>query len=130
MKITLQRSTIYLIAALIALFAVFLLISPKTPALGAANEVQATVATTSNDVLGTTASLIYATSTCGARIISTGTSAIMLTFSDAQGAVPTGVNGIWQAASTTVSYSNGTYGCSAVRAFSYTTATTTVVETK
>ena len=66
--------------------------------------------------------IIQATSTytCAARIISTEGSAIMLTFTQAAGQNPTGALGTWQAASTTVAYDSGLYGCNAISAYSYT----------
>lgn len=89
-----------------------------------------TVATTSNPTIGTTASLLFATSTCDARIITTVASPIMLTFSDVQGKVPTGVFGHLQAASTTVVYDSGQYGCNAVRAYGFVSSAITVTETR
>lgn len=90
----------------------------------------ATVATTSQQALTTTASLVFATSTCAARVVSTtGTSGIMLGFSDKQGFVPTGNVGHWQPASTTVAYDSGQYGCGAVRIYSFVAQTITVSET-
>ncbi len=92
--------------------------------------IPASVATTSPAIVGTTASTIFATSTCTARIISTQASPIMLTFGDNQGATPTGGYGNWQAASTTVAYDSGLYGCGAVKAYSYTASTLTLTETR
>lgn len=75
---------------------------------------QASVATTSAATFGPFyAFRLFATSTCAARIITTGDNPIRLTFSDNQAARPTNVFGTLQAASTTVEYDSGIYGCGA-----------------
>lgn len=71
---------------------------------------------------------------CKARIVSTtGGSAIMLVFGDpANGdlssSTVSGTVGHWQAASTTVAYDSGLYGCGRWSAYSYATQTITVSE--
>lgn len=106
-------------------------LSLSTPKAGAASGfLPATIATTSPAVLTTTPSLVFATSSCVARIITTVASPIMLTFSDVQGVVPSAILGHLQPASTTVAYDSGLYGCGAVRAYSFTTATVTVSESR
>lgn len=90
----------------------------------------AQVATTSRAAVTNSASLLFATSSCASRIISTGASAVMLGFSDAQGFAPTGELGLVQLASTTVAYDSGLYGCDAVRIFSYAAQTVTVTESR
>ena len=90
----------------------------------------ATVATSSVDTVGTSASMIAATSTCAARIVSTTASPIMLYFSDFKGQRPTGIAGHQQAASTTVAYDGGIYGCGAVYAYSFTSGPITITETR
>lgn len=92
--------------------------------------VSSKVATTSQTTLGTTAIALFATSTCAARTITTGGFAVMLTFSDVQGPVPTGVFGTLQAASTTVTYDSGQFGCDLVRGYSYATQPITLVESR
>lgn len=89
-------------------------------------------ATSSNPTVTTTASLVFATSSqCSARIVTTpGTSAIMLTFSDNQGKTPTALYGHLQAASTTVAYDSGLYGCGAVKVYSFASQAISVTETK
>lgn len=78
---------------------------------------QATVASsTAEVVLAASAVNIAATSTCAARIISTTQQGIMLTMSDFSGQTPTQTFGLWQAASTTVSYDSGQYGCGLIKA--------------
>lgn len=121
-----------IVVALVALFIAAFSISRTPPTFGSApSGLPATVGTSSLMAVGTTQGIIFATSTCAARIISTpGTSGIMLTFDDSKGAVPTGTLGIWQAASTTVTYDSGQYGCGAVRAFSFAAQNLTVTETR
>ena len=88
-----------------------------------------TIATSTTAVVTNTAALVFATSTCSARVISTsGNSAIMIGFAERVGFVPNGLQGIWQAASTTVAYDGSQYGCGAVRIFSYGTQNITVQE--
>lgn len=92
---------------------------------------QATVATSSNPVVNTTASLVVASSTCAARIISTtGTSGIMISFADTSAGAPNGLYGHYQAASSTVAYNSGLYGCGAVRIYSYATQSISVSEAR
>lgn len=91
---------------------------------------QATVASTSAQVVGTTQRLLVATSTCAARIISTRTQPMMLSFGDNQGFVPTATTGILQAASTTVAYDSGLFGCGAMRVISGTVTSDTIVVTE
>jgi hypothetical protein len=89
-----------------------------------------TIATTSVPAVTTTAALVFATSSCAARVITTTASPIMIGFSDVQGFVPTGVQGHLQAASTTVSYDSGLYGCGAVRIYSFVAQSITVSESR
>lgn len=77
--------------------------------------------------VATTQSLLFATSTCSARVITTTTGAVMLHFSDIQGKVPTAIAGHLQLASTTVTYDSGQYGCDAVRVISASAATVVTV---
>lgn len=78
-----------------------------------------------NNTSGTTTSIalipnvstsIFATSTCSARIVTTKSADILLSFYDG---APTlnSFNGHLQTASTTVAYSSGQYGCGLVRAY-------------
>lgn len=80
---------------------------------------------------GTGGGLAIATSTCSARVISTsGTSGIMITFSDYAFQTPTAIFGNWQGASTTVVYDAALYGCGAVRIFSFATQQVTVTDVR
>lgn len=72
--------------------------------------------------------LLFATSTCSTRIISTEAGAVRLTFSDYLGERPTALNGFAQAASTTVVYEAETYGCGAVYVYPMTTGILTIAE--
>lgn len=80
----------------------------------------ASIASSSLQTVTTSARLLFATSTsCAARIITTKGTAINLTFSDKTGIRPGATAGAVQAASTTVAYDGGLYGCDAVYAYSY-----------
>jgi|CXWL01.1.fsa_nt_gi hypothetical protein len=87
------------------------------------------VSTTSPATVNTTASLVFASSTCNSRIITTYASPIMIGLTDLIGFVPSGVSGHLQLASTTVAYDSGIYGCSAWRVYSFTSQAITVSET-
>lgn len=130
MKLTAQLLVLYVAVAVLAACALYLLTGNAISVKAKAGDLPATVATTSNPTVNTTASLVFATSTCGARIISTTASPIMITFSDNQGSVPTGTFGMLQAASTTVNYDNGQYGCAAVRVYSFVSGPITVMESR
>ena len=69
------------------------------------------------------------TPTCTSRIISTKTEPIKLLFSNYNNQVPTDQRGLLQAASTTVAYDSGIYGCGQIKALSY-DATTTISVTE
>lgn len=130
MKNTLQSSAFILLASLI-IFCAFYFFAGVTPSAHAtASELPAAVATTSVFAVSATPSLVFATSTCGARVISTTASPIMIGFSDNQGFVPSAITGMLQAASTTVTYSNGSFGCGAVRVYSFVTGSITVMESR
>ncbi len=110
----------------------FFLGSKKEARLGSApSGVPGTVATTSvslfaaggtNILVGTTTG-----SGCSSRVISTTAGYVMLTFSDIAGQVPSGAFGLLQAASTTVAYDSGIYGCGLLRAYSPVVQTVTVM---
>ncbi len=89
---------------------------------------QTLVATSSSPTVTTTASLVFATSTCTARVISTGQSAVRITFSDVQGRRATSAIGHWQPASTTVIYDATQVGCDAVYVYSLSSQTIDVSE--
>ncbi len=86
----------------------------------------ATIATTTQFAVTTSQQLAIATSSCTSRVVSTRTAAVMLTFSDITGFVPTAILGHLQVGSTTVVYDSGVYGCGAVRVISATGAGDTI----
>lgn len=118
----------------LALFGVALflstLLSSNNAIASAPSGLPATVATSSALSITTASLSIFATSTCSARVITTGSSAILITFTDVQGAVPTATLGHWQAASTTIAYDSGLYGCGTLRAFSQSAQTIYVSESR
>jgi len=76
------------------------------------------------------AKLLFATSTnCAARSIGAQV-AINITFSDINGQRPTNADGHPQAASTTVAYDGGLYGCGAVYVFPLVTGVITGTESR
>lgn len=95
-------------------------------------------ATSSAHTIGPTIGLngsLFGTSTvsalrnCSSRIISTrGESGIMLSFSTVSSTTLSGSVGFYQAASTTVAYDSGIYGCGYWTAYAYGTTTITVAE--
>lgn len=120
------------IVIIVAVTAITVPLTQTRTAQGAApSGLYSTVATSGPILVSTTASTVIATSTsCAARIISTNNSAVKLTFGDADGDVPTGTNGIWQAASTTEAYDGGIFGCGAVKIYSYVAQTVNATETQ
>lgn len=121
----------YVAGAFLVLF-ILALFATQTSHASAPSGLGATVATSSNPTVTTTAALVFATTTnsCAARIVTTYASPVMITFTDAQGAVPTGTYGHLQAASTTVAYDSGQYGCGAVKIYSFATQAITVSESR
>ena len=79
-----------------------------------------------------TVQTLFATSTsgCSSRIITTQAGYLELVLSDRFGAVPNGSYGVYQAASTTVAYDRGLYGCGAVKALSNVTQQVTLVDAR
>jgi len=119
------------------IFIAFLLlvwtIIPASRPLGAApSGLTATVATSSQASVGTTATTVFATSTnCSARVISTVEKPIMLIFSNYKGETPSGVYGYLQAASTTTIYDAEIFGCNALKVYGFDSSTTlTIMETR
>lgn len=89
----------------------------------------ATVATSSNPAMtANIAQVLIATSTCSARIISTASTSLMLTFRD--GDTPTGLFGVYQAASTTVVYDGGQYGCGQISGMATQSGRVTVIDSR
>lgn len=129
MTYTKQLAFAYMAGAATAFLAILFFYSAVTHAEAPAG-LASTVATTSQIAVTPTASLVIATSSCNARIISTTASPIMIGFTDNQGFVPTALVGFLQPASTTVSYDAGMYGCGAVRIYSFVNSSITVADSR
>lgn len=116
----------------LAAFILGIFLSAPSKQYGAAvMGLSARLATSSNVTVSTSVGgNIFATSSCAVRIISTGNSGIMLTFSDITGESPSASVGHWQGPSTTVAYDGGQYGCGAVKAYSGVSQTLKVSETR
>lgn len=127
MNLTLSKSILYLASVLLLLVSVYLLAGSPFNARADATQLPATIATTSNPVVGTAAVTLFATSTCSARIITTYANPIMLTFSDRIAQTPTATFGHLQAASTTVTYPAENYGCGLFKVYGYTANTAITV---
>lgn len=119
--------TMFLGGALIMSIVALVLVSGRGGVLGAdATQVAATFASSTAQTVATTATIISATSTgCTARSISTTGKGLMLTFDDSK--TPTGTFGTWQAASTSVLYDAGQWGCGIIRAISQDAASSATV---
>jgi len=90
-----------------------------------------TIATSSKLAVSATPFVAIATSTnCAARIISTTGAEIRLTFTELTGDTPSGTKGYSQAASTTVVYDGGQFGCGAVKVYSFGNSTIEATETR
>jgi disulfide bond formation protein DsbB len=131
MNMNTNSPTVAIAATVILFIGIFLGIygSYVQPAFGSdATQIPATHASTTRITVTTTASTAFATSTCAARTITTSASPVMLTFSDITGQTPTGSLGHLQAASTTVTYDAGLYGCGRLKVYSDATQLITVSE--
>lgn len=129
MKLTLSTKLAFLALAFFLTMIAFFSFNISAKA-SAPSGLQATIATTSAPVVTSTATIVIATSTCSARVISTQGSAVMLTFSDYAGQSPTATFGVLQPASTSVAYDSGQYGCGLVKAYSFSTQNITVVDAR
>lgn len=127
--------TAFLVAAIIGTMAITAAFSyANLVKASAPSGLPATTATSSNPLVApNVATLLFATTTgggCTARVISTASTTLMLTFGDTVMGGPTGTYGVWQAASTTVAYDSGLYGCGAVRGMANVGGQITVIETR
>lgn len=94
----------------------------------ATNVVSATSTAVGPDTVVT---LFAINGSCDTRIITTNNDAIHLSFRTITGFAPTSVVGHYQAASTTVAYDSGLYGCGLVTALGLTASgTVTISETQ
>lgn len=127
---TIKDFVLYLSAAAIIVGYISLLLIQTHDVKASAGALPATIASSTLAVVpSNTAIVLFSTSTCSSRIISTpATTTLMLTFSDAQ--TPTGVFGIYQAASTTKEYDSATYGCGQVRGLSNAASVVTLIDSR
>lgn len=131
MEQTLPKPFLYGAIILTVLFLVYVIGFSTTGTLGGAPQgLGATVATSSNPVIGTSGVILFSTSTCAARVITTVASPIMLTFSDYSAQTPTATFGHLQLASTTVTYDSGQYGCGLFKAFGFVSSAITISESR
>jgi len=127
-----MRDIFYVIIGLVVGSALFAALIPlrETTLGGAPNGIAATQGTSTVVTVGTTPTIpIAATSSCAARIITTGASAVAISFN---GIPPTGGpgGGVAQAASTTAAYDCGIYGGGAVQVYSYASQSLRITETR
>lgn len=127
MNITYKGSaaTALVFAALIATYFVFQTTPVKASTLAFAVP---HVATSSTIVVGpqSVTTIFAKNAACTGRAISTVASAVQLSFSSS--VTPSGIAGHNQAASTTVFYNNGDYGCGAITAYGFASSTITITE--
>ena len=130
------------LAIAILILAGILLFKPMNTALGGAfTGTSAYLQSATTTVVGPQGAAavktqVFAENTaCKARVITTsGLSAIMISFDDIPAAgnvgstTVSGTVGHWQAASTTVAYDSGIYGCGTWNVWAYATSTLTVSE--
>ena len=116
-------------ALVVALIALLLIQGRSSGTFGSdATIVPATIATSSNIVVGTTASIAFATSSgCTNRVVTTYVQPVTLFFSDYKGQRPTKTTGQWQAGSSTVAYDAGLYGCGAMYMYGFADATAVTI---
>ena|SRR3990167_3975518 len=76
---------------------------------------------------GTVTTPVATSTTCAARVVATASTTIMV---QVGGDGPTASAGYFQAASTTVIYDGGIYGCGALKVFPFSTGAITVMETQ
>ena len=115
-----------------ASFALALFMLTTQPVQGSApSGLYATVASSTQRNASATASMLMATtSNCAARVVTTASSSVMLTFSDHFGQTPSAILGHWQAASTTEVYDAGLYGCGRFSVYSFAPQLITITETR
>ncbi len=103
----------------------------SAPKLGSAlSGAQATVSTSSVSTFAAGGvNVLVATSTCSSITITTQGGYLELTFSDYAGQTPGATFGIYQAASTSVTYDGGLFGCGLIKAYSSAAQVVTVLRT-
>ncbi len=129
-----KSKTLALQVTTVLAFAILIFVSsfmqPEKAVGSAFPGTEARIATSSNPTVSSTAAVVFATSTCAARTITTGPNPIMMTFSDWAAQTPTASFGHFQAASTTVTYDGGQVGCGLLKVYSFGSQTITVSEAR
>lgn len=142
-----KANTLYRIATVFAiglamLVSLFAVMQTRIASAQAPFGLPATVSTTSSMVIGpniaynTVLKDYLGTTTnetsflCSSRIISTTGSAIMLMFSSSGSTTLSGSIGNYQAASTTMAYDGGLYGCGYWTFYAYATTTVAITQTR
>ena len=112
-----MNKSLYIVIGVLAVIVLVWIFKSPVPLTGAPPGLESTLATSTKFavVQGTVLTLVSTSTTCSSRVITAGTNPISLTFSNMQGDRLTGFVGHWQAASTTVSYDGGIYGCGLIR---------------
>lgn len=122
--------SMFLGVALIVAGFVFSLAFNSSPVIGSApSGLKATMATSSTIQVGpgNNITLFIAKANCSSRVISTVSKALMLSFDDMASSSLSALNGHQQAASTTIAYDSGIYGCGLVNARSFDASTTITI---
>ena len=118
------------ILSILAVLAAALGVGTGNVMLGSApSGLPASMASTSQAAIGATVTTLVATSTnCASRIVTTVANPIRLSFGSPDQPIvqPSGTIGHLQAASSTVVYDSGIYGCGLIRVFGYGSDTITI----
>lgn len=118
-------------AVVSAILAAILFYSLMPVFAAAPSGLPSSVATSSNRTWTAASEVAFATTTnCASRIIGTRGDAIRIVFSDINGETPSASVGFPQAASTTVVYDSGLYGCGQVKIYSYAAQVINLAETR
>ncbi len=126
---------LFILATLLLMADVLIMKTPKADA-SAPSGLPATEAVATTTVLGPqSTTTILAASACSARVVGTTNQGIMLLFADpSEGDLSSTTiasqKGFWQAASTTVAYDSGVYGCGRFIGRADASTTVTVMETR
>lgn len=123
-------------AAVLILLAVMYLLGASATRVGAVAPSAVSVAIATTTGVGPQLNMqLFSASNCGSRVITTVASPIMILFADpSNGDVSSttlsALKGHLQAASTTIAYDSGIYGCGRVFAFGFASTTITTTETR
>lgn len=122
MTITINR--IAILGLTLAVFGLFF-VSTLNVKASAVPGLRAVLATSSMQVVGPQSiNRLFATSTqCTSRVITTNGNAINISFDSLSSTSPSATSGHYQAASTTVAYDAGIYGCGLWSAYGFTAST-------